>query len=107
MLYRMGRAGRLTTTGRRSGQPKSTFVGFITRADGTVLFGAGPARRRWADNLSADSRCSFETRDMATTRFVASLVPDERRQAVLAEFREQMGARSNYRGPLFELRRVE
>jgi deazaflavin-dependent oxidoreductase (nitroreductase family) len=107
VLYRMGRVGRLTTTGRRSGQPRSTHVGFITRADGTLLIGAGPARRQWADNLRANPRCSFETRDMPATACIATPVPDARREAVLDEFRQRVGrTRASYRGPLFELRRA-
>jgi hypothetical protein len=44
---------------------------------------------------------------MPATAHTATLVPDARREAVLDEFRQQVGRmRANYKGPLFELRRA-
>jgi len=56
----------LTTTGRRSGQPRTVILGYLT--DGANLTtlamnGWAPAEPDWWRNLQADPRASVQTRD--------------------------------------------
>ncbi|HSG86324.1 MAG TPA: nitroreductase family deazaflavin-dependent oxidoreductase [Candidatus Limnocylindrales bacterium] len=90
ILVRLGRAGFLTTTGRRSGQPRRTSVGVIPRLDGSFLIGAGGEGRHWVANLRADPRCGLVYRGVSHRCRAAELTgPD--RDAAAAEMRSAMG----------------
>ena len=57
---------RLTTTGRRSGQPRSVLVGYVEDGDHLVTMamnGWGPAEPAWWLNLQADPDATVQTRD--------------------------------------------
>lgn len=52
-----GRAARIESQGRRSGLVRRAVVGFVERADGSLLVAAGSADTAWALNLLADPSC--------------------------------------------------
>lgn len=89
-LFRVGRVGYLTTTGRKSGQLRTTHIGFVPRADGTLLLGSGGPDRAWVANLRSEPRCRFRTRGGEGAYRATELVGDARDTA-LAEMRAAMG----------------
>jgi deazaflavin-dependent oxidoreductase (nitroreductase family) len=56
-LAAWGKVVLLETTGRRSGQPRTTAVGFVEEPDGSLLVAAGSPTTRWATNLLANPAC--------------------------------------------------
>jgi deazaflavin-dependent oxidoreductase (nitroreductase family) len=57
---------RLTTTGRRTGQPRQVLVGYLEDGDNLVTMamnGWGAAEPAWWLNLQADPNATAETRD--------------------------------------------
>jgi len=91
IMARTGRIGVLRTTGAKTGQPRRAYVGFVRRADGTVLVGAGsPKGRGWTANLRANPAATFAIKG-AERRYRARLVGADERAAVLAELRAGMG----------------
>ena len=90
LMVRSGRAGVLATTGRRSGRRRATPVGYLARADGKVLIGAGGPGRAWVSNLRADPTCTFTVRGVETRHRARELEGTERETAI-AEFRAKMG----------------
>jgi hypothetical protein len=52
LLMRRGLAGRLTTVGRRSGEPRTIQCGFLLRPDGTILIGSAEGRQ-WPQTIFA------------------------------------------------------
>jgi len=103
-LFRLGRAGMLTTTGRVSGQARTTPVGVVPRSGGRYLIAAGGAERAWAANLVADPSCRLRTRS-GQGAYRARLLEGEARAAALAELRQAMGrtAERTEWAELFEL----
>ncbi len=55
-LVAHGRVMRLTTRGRRTGEPRSAAVGFVEDGDGSFLVAANPGSA-WGENLLADPSC--------------------------------------------------
>jgi len=51
-LVRWGRAARIETIGRRTGQPMAAFISFHEEADGSLLVAAGGPDAAWALNLA-------------------------------------------------------
>lgn len=103
-LMRAGRVGRLTTTGRRSGQPRVVYVGYVPIEGGRYLIGAGGPRRSWAANLRADPTCTFET-VQGLGRYTARRLEGPERERAEAAFRARLGrwaSRSGW-GDIFEL----
>ena len=90
LLVRSGRAGILATTGRRTGRHRATPVGYLARADGTVLLGAGGPGRAWVSNLRAHPACTFTIRGVETRHRARELEGAER-DAAIAELRAKMG----------------
>lgn len=90
-LVRSGRAGWLTTTGRRSGQARRAAVGFATRPDGGYFIGAGGPGRAWAANLRVTPACTFEVGG-TTGRFTAQLLEGAARDEALAAMSDRMGS---------------
>jgi deazaflavin-dependent oxidoreductase (nitroreductase family) len=90
VLFRLGRAGYLTTTGRRSGQPRRTPVGIVPGDAGTWLIGSGEAGRSWVANLRADPDCLLETRDGAFACRAREL-RDSEHEAAQQTMRQRMG----------------
>jgi len=56
-LAAWGKVVLLETTGRASGQPRRTAVGFVEEPDGSLLVAAGSEATQWAANLLADPAC--------------------------------------------------
>jgi len=92
MLARTGRVGRLGTTGRRSGQPRTAYVGFAERSDGSVVIGAGGAGRGWAANLTGNPSCSFAIRG-DERRYRATLLEGAAREAGITDLKAGLGSR--------------
>jgi deazaflavin-dependent oxidoreductase (nitroreductase family) len=62
-MARSGRVGILTTTGARSGKPRSVPLGYVVRADGTIIVGAGGTEpRAWVANVRAQPGVRFRIR---------------------------------------------
>lgn len=100
-----GRVAMLETTGRRSGQPRRTPVGYVRNADGTVWLGAGRAEAQWPRNLLANPRCRVR---IGSEELVCDALPldgDRRTRAVAAIHAKYGGPALRVgTGPVFELR---
>ena len=105
LLMRTARAGRLTTVGRKSGEPRTVQCGFVRRPDGTVLVGSAQGRQ-WPANLAAAGTCTFEARRLPARRYRAVVLEGPAREAALDEIRRARGARAlrMFSGHVFELR---
>jgi hypothetical protein len=67
-------------------------LGFVLRADGTVLIGSGSKENRgWTANLKVDPACSFSIKG-AERRYRARLVLDDARTPALDELKAKMGS---------------
>ena len=55
-LVGWGKAARIETRGRRSGQTRPVAVGFVEEPDGSILVAAGDSAH-WGLNLLADPGC--------------------------------------------------
>ena len=107
VLYRMGRAGRLTVVGRSSGLPRTTMCQFKARPDGTIVVGSQDGRQ-WPANLAAAGRCRFEAHGQPAREYDAVILEGEARAAAIAELTGSPDGRgaSFYSGYLFELRPI-
>ncbi|MCM6772327.1 nitroreductase family deazaflavin-dependent oxidoreductase [Nocardia sp. CDC159] len=77
--------GVLTTTGRKSGKPRRTFVKAIREGDRAYLVSIRGERALWLKNIRADPVVSVRLRDGTFTGVVRDLRDDsERRAAYLA-----------------------
>jgi deazaflavin-dependent oxidoreductase (nitroreductase family) len=105
LLMRSGRAGRLTTVGRKSGQPRTVQCGFVPREYGTLLVGSAKGRQ-WPANLAAAGSCTFEARGFPARRYDAIVLEGVTRADALEEIRRARGERAlgMFNGHLFELR---
>jgi deazaflavin-dependent oxidoreductase (nitroreductase family) len=93
MLARTGRVGRLTTTGRRTGQRRTAYVGFARRPDESVIIGSGGTGRGWVANLVANPACSFSIRGEERA-YAAVRLDGKEREAGLADLKATLGGRS-------------
>lgn len=79
----------ITTTGRRSGQPRRTEIDF--HAIGGRLYISGwpyPRKRDWLRNLAADPHLTFHLKGAVRAALPATgrvIVDEEERRAILAE----------------------
>jgi deazaflavin-dependent oxidoreductase (nitroreductase family) len=55
-LVAHGRALRIVTRGRRSGEARTATIGFVETGDGSYLVAAN-TDSKWGENLLADSAC--------------------------------------------------
>jgi len=105
LMARSGRVGILGTTGAKTGLARKAPIGFVMRADGTILLGSGsPVNRGWTANLKANPSCTFAIKGQER-RYQAHLVGPEERDAALVELKAKMGGmaeRANW-GDLFVL----
>jgi deazaflavin-dependent oxidoreductase (nitroreductase family) len=85
----------LTTTGRRSGLPRTGGISFMPVDDHVVIFSGWGATSNWYRNLRANPEVSI-TVGRRRTRATARLVEDPARRA---ELMRQMQARSGGCGP--------
>jgi deazaflavin-dependent oxidoreductase (nitroreductase family) len=92
LMARSGRVGILTSTGARTGQKRTAALGFVLRADGTVLIGSGSKENRgWTANLKANPACRYSIKG-ADQAYRARLLSESERDAALAELKEKMGS---------------
>jgi deazaflavin-dependent oxidoreductase (nitroreductase family) len=84
----LGRGGTvdITTTGRRTGQPRRIEVAFFA-IDGRVYISGMPGRRGWLANLHADPRMTFHIKHGVTADLPATarIVTDEAERRRLLE----------------------
>jgi deazaflavin-dependent oxidoreductase (nitroreductase family) len=93
----------ITTTGRRSGQPRRIEIVFYRSADDIYLSGIPGAKPRgWLLNLAADPHLVFHLKQgvVADLPATATVITDPaERGRVLAEFVEQFNARQGPDSP--------
>jgi deazaflavin-dependent oxidoreductase (nitroreductase family) len=101
---RSGVAGRLSTVGRTSGQPRTVQCGFLRRPDGTLLVGSVDGRQ-WPQNLAAAGWCTFEAKGLPARRYAVRRLEGAERQSAVEAFRSARGERAArmFSGPVFEL----
>jgi deazaflavin-dependent oxidoreductase (nitroreductase family) len=91
LMARSGRVGILGTTGAKTGLARRAPIGFVMRADRTILLGSGsPVNRGWTVNLKANPSCTFAIKGHELP-YQARLVGPEERAAALAELKAKMG----------------
>jgi deazaflavin-dependent oxidoreductase (nitroreductase family) len=91
LMARTGRIGILTTTGAKTGLRRRAPVGYVQRADGSVLIGSGSKQNRgWTVNLRANPVATFSLRGKERT-YRARLVRDDERATALADLKLSMG----------------
>ncbi len=92
LMARSGRVGILGSTGARTGKPRSAPLGYVARADGTVLVGSGrPENRGWVVNLKANPACTFRIKSVET-RYRARPLEAGEREAALVELKARVGS---------------
>jgi deazaflavin-dependent oxidoreductase (nitroreductase family) len=90
--------------GRRSGQTRSTAVGYVREPDGSLLVAASADHTDWARNIEAAGRCRVTIAGVSQEYDVRRLPDDERGPVVVALIlrygtpAERLGA-----GPAFRL----
>lgn len=104
-LASWGKVAVIEARGRRSGQMRSTAVGFIDESDGALLVAASDWHTDWALNLIADASCRVSIGDV-TGSYVAERLDDAAGAAAVTALilrygtpAERLGA-----GPAFRLR---
>lgn len=104
-LAAWGRVVLLEVTGRVTGRPIRTAVGFVEDADGSLLVAAGSAQASWAANLLADPACHGTIGDARRAYRAEEIEGPERARAIsdlILKYgtpAERLGA-----GPAFRLR---
>ncbi len=104
-LAAWGRVVLLEVTGRVTGRPIRTAVGFVEEADGSLLVAAGSAQASWAANLLADPACHGTIGDARRAYRAEEIEGAERARAIsdlILKYgtpAERLGA-----GPAFRLR---
>ncbi|MSQ61363.1 MAG: DUF385 domain-containing protein [Dehalococcoidia bacterium] len=83
----------ITTTGRKSGQPRRIEIAFILEGDGLYITATPDRRRNWFANMRADPRFTFHLKQSLQRDIPATATPitdvTERR----AFFTSQLGER--------------
>ncbi|MEL6982915.1 MAG: nitroreductase/quinone reductase family protein [Actinomycetota bacterium] len=76
----------ITTTGRRSGQPRRIEIWFLN-IEGRVFITGTPGRRDWMANLAADPRFTFHLKESVTADLEAEArtVEDEPTRRLVLE----------------------
>ena len=107
VLYRLGRAGRLTVVGRSSGVPRTTMCQFKARPGGSIVVGSQEGRQ-WPANLAAAGRCRFEAHGRLARDYDATILDGPARVAAITELAGSPNGRgaSFYSGHIFELRPI-
>lgn len=104
-LAAWGKVVLLETTGRVSGAPRRTAVGFVAEPDGSLLVAAGTPGSHWAANLLADPAC-HGTIGETRRAYVAEEIDGPDRARAIAELILKYGtpAEGLGSGPAFRLR---
>ena len=107
-LVEDGTVIRVETIGRRSGTPTAVTVGYVERADGSLVVAAGDREASWARNLLADPACRVTLRD-ATFAARARELEGAERHAAIRDLILRYGTPSERlgSGPAFVLQPVE
>lgn len=87
----------ITTTGRRSGQPRRIEVGFFYIDDRLFITGR-PGRRGWYANLLANPTLTIHLKQSLQRDIAARATPirdEEQRRLVFAQMRERVAGRFN------------
>ncbi len=76
----------ITTTGRRSGQPRRIEIWFLN-VEGRIFITGTPGRRDWMANLSANPRFTFHLKESVTADLEAEarVVEDEPTRRLVLE----------------------
>ncbi len=77
-----GRVARIETRGRVTGRTVSTVVGFVERADGSVVVAASSPDAHWSLNLLHDPACRVTVGDASWDAIAQPLEGVERLAAV-------------------------
>jgi deazaflavin-dependent oxidoreductase (nitroreductase family) len=85
-----GWVGELGTIGARTGQPRRAPIGYVARADGSLLIGSERGNRGWAANLRANPAATFTAKGVER-RYGARLVGLDERAAAIAALRARFG----------------
>ena len=86
----------ITTTGRRTGQPRRIEIWFHN-LDGRIFITGLPGKRDWYANLRADPMFTFHLKDSVRADLPAKATPilaEDERRAILARITQNVG-RSN------------
>ncbi len=104
-LAAWGKVAMLETTGRSSGRPARTAVGFVADPDGSLLVAAGSPGAHWAANLYADPACHATIGEVRRAYRAEEIEGPERARAI-AELILRYGtpAEGLGSGPAFRLR---
>lgn len=104
-LAEWGKVALLETTGRISGKPAKTAVGFIEGDDGKLLVAAGSEASDWALNLRAQPRCRVTIGDRVGTYQATEVGDGAERSRVLVDLVLKYGTPAERlgRGPVFRL----
>jgi deazaflavin-dependent oxidoreductase (nitroreductase family) len=99
-----GKVALLVTTGRTSGKPVRSAVGFIESADGSLFIAAGSDSADWALNLRLEPRCRATIGERAAA-YSAQEVDGAERAEALAGLILKYGTPAERlgRGPVFRL----
>ena len=104
-LAEWGKVCLLETTGRVTGKPVRTAVGFVEGEDGTLLVAAGSEASDWALNLRAHAKCRVTIGDRVASYAARELDEGAERSRVLVELVLKYGTPAERlgRGPVFRL----
>jgi deazaflavin-dependent oxidoreductase (nitroreductase family) len=105
-LAAWGKVAMLETTGRKSGRPVQSAVGFIEEDDGSLLVAAGSDTADWVLNLRANPRCRATVGGRAVEFDQAVELEGDGRSATLVALILKYGTPAERlgRGPVFRLR---
>jgi hypothetical protein len=94
----------ITTTGRRSGDPRRIETWFY-RVDGTIYLSGMPGRRGWAANLEAEPSFTFHLKNGVQADLSAhatQIVDEAERREILTTLLDEMKSVTNTRRNLDE-----
>jgi deazaflavin-dependent oxidoreductase (nitroreductase family) len=104
----------ITTTGRKSGQPRRIEIVFAN-IDGTIVISGLPGRRSWYANLIAHPEFTFHLKGRVTADLPARATPitdPERRRTIFSRLLQQLDRPTSLedwvaRSPLVEVTFLE
>jgi deazaflavin-dependent oxidoreductase (nitroreductase family) len=106
-LAAWGKVVMLETTGRVSGLPRRTAVGFVEEPDGSLLVAAGSPASDWAANLLVEPACQGTIGEVRRAYRAEEIEGPERARAIAGLIlRYGTPAESLGAGPAFRLRPV-
>jgi deazaflavin-dependent oxidoreductase (nitroreductase family) len=103
-LAAWGKVALIETRGRVTGHATAAAVGFVERADGSLLVAAGSEDANWALNLRSEGHCRATVGEL-TTRYQARELHDAERSDVISSLILKYGTPAERlgRGPAFRL----